>query len=174
MVWMTTSLGCLCQDSRLQPWQFRQGGDAMRNLFNIVDTEWDRDVKRGFWRDSARTLEEQHATRAREHAPVTPEEFAKRIGKSRFATLIHENLHVFSRSSTVIDTRPVDPNGEILPRLLLPVSVPLRGPATRKPGRTRRMKSTSRGSPRRFTLRDDRSISASASLGRVGTIRRGV
>lgn len=42
---------------------------------------------------------------AREHAPVTPEEFAKRIGESRFASLIREHLDVFARFSTVMRTR---------------------------------------------------------------------
>jgi hypothetical protein len=69
-------LGRLGQDSRLQPWQFRQAVDAIRNLYSIVRTEWAKDVDWAFWRDSARTLEKQHATTAREHAPVTPEEFA--------------------------------------------------------------------------------------------------
>ena len=59
--------------------------DVIRNLYNIADTEWAEDFDRGFWRDSARILEEQNATTVREHAPVTPEEFAQRIGESRFA-----------------------------------------------------------------------------------------
>jgi integron integrase len=97
--------GRLGQDSRLQPWQFRQAVDAIRNLYNVVDAEWAKDVDWTFWRDSARTLEEQHATTAREHAPVTPEEFAKRIGESRFAPLIRNHLELFARFSTVMRTR---------------------------------------------------------------------
>jgi hypothetical protein len=42
---------------------------------------------------------------AREHARVTPEEFAKHIGESRFAPLICEHLDVFAGFSTVIRTR---------------------------------------------------------------------
>ena len=98
-------LGRLGQDSRLQAWQFRQAVDAIRNLYSIVDTEWAGDVDWAFWRDSARTLEEQHATTAREYAAVTPEEFAQRIGESRFAPLVREHLEVFARFSTVMRTR---------------------------------------------------------------------
>jgi len=98
-------LGRLGQDSRLQPWQFQQIVDAIRNLSSIVRTEWADSVDWEFWRDSARTLEEQHATTAREHAPVTPEEFTQRIGESRFDPLIREHLEVFARFSTVVRTR---------------------------------------------------------------------
>jgi len=98
-------LARLGQNSRLQPWQFRQAVDALWNLYNIADTEWAREVDWGFWRDSARTLEEQHATTAREHAPVTPEEFAKRVGESPFGPLIREHLDVFARFSTVMRAR---------------------------------------------------------------------
>ena len=70
-----------------------------------MDTEWAGNVDWEFWRDSARTLEEQHATTAREHTPVTPEEFAKRIGESRFAPLMRNQLEMFARFSTVIRKR---------------------------------------------------------------------
>ena len=98
-------LARLGQDWRLQPWQFRQAVDAIRNLYSIVHTEWADGLDLEFWRDSARTLEEQHSTTAREHAPVTPEEFAKGIGEWRFAPLIREHLDVFARFSTVMRTR---------------------------------------------------------------------
>ena len=39
-------LGRMGQDSRLQAWQFRQVVDAIRNLYNIVDTEWAEDCMR--------------------------------------------------------------------------------------------------------------------------------
>ena len=61
-------LGRLGQDSRLQPGQFRQVVDAIPNLYSIDHTEWAGTVDWAFWRDSARTLEAQHATTAREHA----------------------------------------------------------------------------------------------------------
>ncbi|WP_052316617.1 hypothetical protein [Thioalkalivibrio nitratireducens] len=64
--------GRLGQDSGLQPQQFRQALDAIRNLHSIVGTEWAIDVDWAFWRDSARTLEEQHATTARQRAPGIP------------------------------------------------------------------------------------------------------
>jgi len=70
-IWIVTPVA-LGHDSGLQPRQFRQAVDAIRNLHSIVGTEWAIDVDWAFWRDSSRTLEEQHATTARQRAPRIP------------------------------------------------------------------------------------------------------
>ncbi len=93
------------QISTLQAWQFRQTIDAIQNLYSIVNAEWAAPPDWDFWRDSARTLEAQHATTAREVAPVTPEDYAGRIGDTRFAPLIHKHLEVFVRLASGIRTR---------------------------------------------------------------------
>ena len=93
------------EDPRLKPWQFRQIVDAIQTLYSLVSTDWITDPDWEFWRNSARTLETQHATTAREFQPVTPEEYASRIGDTRFAPLIRQHLEVFARLSSVIQTR---------------------------------------------------------------------
>jgi hypothetical protein len=73
-------------------------GRRLANLYR-QDVDW------AFWRDSARALQEQHATTAREHAPVRPEECTQSIGESRFAPLMRNHLGSVARFSTVICTR---------------------------------------------------------------------
>ncbi|WP_026289557.1 integron integrase [Thioalkalivibrio sulfidiphilus] len=98
-------LARLGQKPNLQAWQFRQSVDAIQTLYSIVRTEWPVPPDWDFWRDSARTLEAQHATTAREFAPVTPEDYAGRIGDTRFAPLIHKHLDAFVRLASGIRTR---------------------------------------------------------------------
>ena len=95
----------LGNDAHLKPWQFRQIVDAIENLYSLVRAEWVTEPDWEFWRDSARTLEAQHATTAREYRPVTPGDYAARIGDTRFAPLIRQHLDVFARLSSVIQTR---------------------------------------------------------------------
>lgn len=97
-----TDLG---KDASLAPWQFRQAVDAIQNLYNIVSTEWASQFDWNYWRDSAKALETQHASVAREFHPGTPQEFAERIGDTRFAPLIRRHHEVFNRLSAVMRTR---------------------------------------------------------------------
>jgi hypothetical protein len=46
----------------LLPWRRRQTVDAMQILYSIMSTDWAGELDWDFWRDSARTLEHQHAT----------------------------------------------------------------------------------------------------------------
>ncbi len=90
---------------RLKPWQFRQTVDAIETLYSLVSTEWEAEPDWDYWRNSARTLDSQHGTTAREFRPVTPEEYASRIGDTRFAPLIRQHLEVFARLSSVVQTQ---------------------------------------------------------------------
>jgi hypothetical protein len=62
-------------------------------------------VDRDFWPDSARTLEPQHVTTARNLAPVMPEDYASHIGDTCFGPLIRKRPDVFARLPSVIRTR---------------------------------------------------------------------
>lgn len=93
------------QKSSVQGWQFRQTVDAIRILYSIVKPEWAAPPDWEFWRDSARALEAQHATTAREFAPVSPEDYAQRVGETRFTPLIHKHLDLFARLASAIRTR---------------------------------------------------------------------
>jgi len=93
------------RNGNLEPWQFRQVVDAIRNLYSIVRTEWSPDFDWNYWRDSAQTLGPQHATNAREAPPITPDEFSERIGDTRFAPLIRANLDLFTALSNICRTR---------------------------------------------------------------------
>jgi len=97
-----TQLG---RDSRLTPWQFRQAVSAIRILYSIVNTDWSEHFDWSFWEDSARALEHQHATVARQIPPVTPQEYAERLGDVRFASVIRNHLELFARAASVIRVR---------------------------------------------------------------------
>jgi hypothetical protein len=89
----------------VEPWQFRQIVDAIRILYSIVRTEWATSFDWDYWRDSAQALGAQHATTAREVAPITPGDFAERLGDTRFAPLIRAHLELFASVAAVIRTR---------------------------------------------------------------------
>jgi integron integrase len=93
------------REGSMKPWQFRQIVDAIRILYSIVRTDWSSGFDWNYWLDSARSLGAHHATTAREAAPVTPEEFAERLGNTRFAPLIRAHLDLFASVATVIRTR---------------------------------------------------------------------
>ncbi len=93
------------REGTMKPWQFRQIVDAVRILYSIVRTDWSAGFDWHYWLDSAKSLGAQHATTAREAAPVTPEEFAERLGSTRFAPLIRAHLDLFVSVATVIRTR---------------------------------------------------------------------
>lgn len=84
----------------LKPWQFRQVVDAIQNLYSVVNTEWASTLDWDFWRDSARTVDAV----AREQAPVTPQEFANRIGDTRLASLIRAHLPLFATFASAMRT----------------------------------------------------------------------
>jgi hypothetical protein len=58
---------------RIEAWQFVQIVDAIRNLLIIAKASVAKEIDWGFWRDSARTLEPNHPTIAREAPPVSTE-----------------------------------------------------------------------------------------------------
>jgi integron integrase len=70
-----------------------------------VNTEWAGQFDWAFWLDSVRALEAQHASIAREAMPVSPEEFAERVGETRFAPLIREHLDLFAKAASVMRLR---------------------------------------------------------------------
>jgi hypothetical protein len=102
---ITAYLSQAGRQGAVKPWQFRQIVDAIRILYSIVRTEWASRFDWDFWRDSAQVLGTQHATTAREVAPVRPEEFAERLGDTRFAPLIRAHPELFASVAAVIRTR---------------------------------------------------------------------
>ncbi|WP_063463542.1 phage integrase N-terminal SAM-like domain-containing protein [Ectothiorhodospira sp. BSL-9] len=58
----------------LKPWQYLQVIDAIQILYKLAHTEWSQTFDWDYWRASARALEPQHATLAREYVPLTPSE----------------------------------------------------------------------------------------------------
>lgn len=60
-------------------------------LYSLFDTELANEPDWEYWRSSARALDAQHATTAREFQPVSPEDYAGRIGDTRFARLVLES-----------------------------------------------------------------------------------
>ena len=46
-------------------WQFRQVVDAIRNLFQLVTVEWEKEFDWKYWMDSSQSLSESHRTIAR-------------------------------------------------------------------------------------------------------------
>ncbi|MGE0081841.1 MAG: integron integrase [Thiohalomonadaceae bacterium] len=102
---VTDYLTAIGHDTKLKPWQFEQVVGAIQTLYSMVSAAWVAGFDWQFWKDSARTLESQHATTAREALPVSPEEFASRIGETRFASLIRSHLDLFSRAASVMRVR---------------------------------------------------------------------
>ncbi len=92
-------------EAALKPWQFRQVVEAIRILYSIVRTEWAAEFDWDFWNASAQAVGSQHATTARESAPVDPTEFAERLGDTRFAPLIRAHLELFASVATAIRVR---------------------------------------------------------------------
>src|SRR5690606_19492718 len=70
-----------------------------------ANTDWSEHFDWSFWEDSARALEHQHATVARQAPPVTPQEYAERLGDVRFASVIRNHLELFARAASVIRVR---------------------------------------------------------------------
>lgn len=59
------------RESRLSPWQFGQVVDAIRILFSLaLKLPWARDFDWEYWRESAKPLEVDHATVARDYSNV--------------------------------------------------------------------------------------------------------
>ena len=102
---VTDYLTRMGHEGALKPWQFRQVVDAIRILYSTVRTEWAEGFDWNFWLASARTVGSQHATTARESAPVDPAEFAERLGDTRFAPLIRAHLELFASVATAIRVR---------------------------------------------------------------------
>lgn len=59
-------LEAIGKQGELKPWQYRQAIVAIRNLFSIVKPEWCLGFDWDYWLASARTLEPEHPTVARE------------------------------------------------------------------------------------------------------------
>lgn len=102
---VTAYLTRMGREGSLKPWQFRQMVDAIRILYSIVRTEWAASFDWEFWLASGKALGTQHATTAREVKPVTPAEFAERLGDTRFAPLIRAHLELFAHAASVIRAR---------------------------------------------------------------------
>jgi len=102
---LTEYLTSLGRDGRLKPWQFQQAIRAIRILYSMAKIEWADQFDWSFWEDSARALEPQHANTAREAPPVTPQEFAERVGDVRYASIIRNHLDLFARAATVLRMR---------------------------------------------------------------------
>jgi hypothetical protein len=63
-------LADLGKQAALKDWQFRQAIDAIRILFELVGVDWLDAVDWNQWRASARQLERNHPTVARDDSPV--------------------------------------------------------------------------------------------------------
>ena len=93
------------ESPNLKPWQYVQVIDAIQILYKLVNTEWCETFDWDYWRASAKALEPQHATLAREYVPLTPAEFARHVGDKRFAPLILAHQPVFEKLIVVMRTR---------------------------------------------------------------------
>ncbi len=63
-------LANLGRKADLKGWQFRQAVDAIQMLFRLAEVDWLDQVDWDHWRDSARTLPNNHPTLARDYEPL--------------------------------------------------------------------------------------------------------
>lgn len=73
---VTDYLTAIGRDAKLKPWQFEQVVGAIQTLYSMVSAEWVAGFDWQFWKDSARTLESQHATTNRPAPKMTGTEQA--------------------------------------------------------------------------------------------------
>ncbi|WP_412852484.1 phage integrase N-terminal SAM-like domain-containing protein [Ectothiorhodospira shaposhnikovii] len=95
----------LGESPNLKPWQYLQVVDAIQILYKLARTEWSETFDWDYWRASAKALEPQHATLAREYVPLTSAEFVRHVGDKRFAPLILSHQPVFEKLIAVMRTR---------------------------------------------------------------------
>lgn len=78
------------RESRLSAWQFGQVVDAIRILFSLaLKLPWARDFDWGYWRESAKTLEMDHATVARDYSNAL-EGLATLDGEERCSNALYQ------------------------------------------------------------------------------------
>ncbi len=74
-------LEAMGRKGNLKDWQFRQVVDAIQNLLLTARAACAENVDWDYWRDSARSLEPDHVTMARENASEPGDEPASDAGK---------------------------------------------------------------------------------------------
>ncbi|MGE0080758.1 MAG: hypothetical protein AB7U81_05625 [Thiohalomonadaceae bacterium] len=96
---VTDYLTGIGHDTKLKPWQFEQVVAAIQTLYSMVNTAWFAGFDWQLWKDSARSLESQHATTAREALSVSPR------GSARGLPAVHYHPHDLRDGTLRLDSR---------------------------------------------------------------------
>lgn len=98
-------LESLGERTTLKDWQFRQAVVAIRNLFSIVKPEWSQGFDWNFWLASAKPLEQDHPTVAREPEPASPLSAPEPGFETRCVGLAAANQELFARVTAALRVR---------------------------------------------------------------------
>lgn len=82
---------------RMQDWQFIQTVDAIQHLFQMLKVSWFAKVDWEYWKNSAATLGETHATLARELTAEKSIERLANLNNSALAPVRQQNKKIFSQ-----------------------------------------------------------------------------
>ena len=91
--------------TELKEWQFRQAVDAIQILFGLVGVDWLDQVDWNQWRASARPLERDHPTVARDYAPMADTQWGESNEGTSFAELRRTHAALLERVVTAIRVR---------------------------------------------------------------------